>query len=277
MSTEDRTAETSFVVVDDRKIGFRKRGQGAPILLANRFRGTLDTWDPMFLDALAESNTVITVDYPGVGYSEGELPVDAKMVAAELAAFARHIGLDTYDVLGWSYGGLIAQYLAFLYPDQVRRAVLVGTNPPGKNAVPFDPVFGQHALKPQYDLNDYTVLFFEPQSEASRTAARASMERTWPGVDQSRVPMTQEVIQRFLMGMRGVTADEENFRGKFASSTTPFLVLSGNHDISFAVENWFPLIRHAPTLQLISLPDAGHGPHHQYPALAASYIGGFLK
>lgn len=52
-------AVTQYAVVNHHKIGYRKFGKGAPVIVTNRFRGTLDTWDPLFLDLLAQQNTVI--------------------------------------------------------------------------------------------------------------------------------------------------------------------------------------------------------------------------
>jgi hypothetical protein len=39
-----------------------------------------------------------------------------------------------------------------LNQDRILKAVLIGTNPPGENLVPFDPAFFQRALKPVNDL-----------------------------------------------------------------------------------------------------------------------------
>ncbi|WP_198173794.1 alpha/beta fold hydrolase [Lysobacter soli] len=58
------TAETRYVQVDGDRIAYRRIGSGSPIVLANRMRGTLDTWDPLFLDTLARNHTVITFDTP---------------------------------------------------------------------------------------------------------------------------------------------------------------------------------------------------------------------
>ena len=54
------------------------------------------------------------------------------------------------------------------------------------------------------------------------------------------------------------------------------LVISGDNDISFAVENWFPLLQNAPTLQYIIFPNTGHAAHFQYPELTTGYIKTFL-
>ncbi len=197
-------------------------------------------------------------------------------MAAEIVKLADYLEIDTFDILGRSYGGLIAQVLAFLQPDRVRRAVLVGTNPIGKNDVPFEPFFGQHAMKQGYDPHDYTVLFFEPASAASGAAAKASMDRTWPKVDQSRVPSTMALFQRYMAGMKAVAHDSAGLRSHYGTTKTPMLVISGGHDISSALENWHPLMRKAPTLQLLALPQSGHGVHFQYPLLCASYVRDFL-
>ncbi|MBZ2169447.1 alpha/beta fold hydrolase [Marinobacter sp. F4216] len=277
MSTATTATETQFMSINDRQIAYRSIGEGAPLLLINRFRGTLDTWDPAFIGSLAESRKVIIMDYPGIGYSEGTLSLDAKEVAADVKRFAEQLALGKVDLLGWSYGGLIAQYVAFLHPDTVHKVVLVGTNPPGKPEVPMEQAFQQHALKPAYALEDYTVLFFEPKSESSRAAAKASMERYWEKVDHSKVPGTMEMFQRYIGGMRGVMADADDLRKEFATTEVPMLVLMGDHDISFAVENWFPLVREAPKMQLVVFPEAGHAPHFQYPTMSAAYIDGFLR
>jgi pimeloyl-ACP methyl ester carboxylesterase len=72
-------------------------------------RGTLDTWDPLFLDQLAQTHRVITLDYPGTGYSTGTLPTDLGQLAAFVNTFASKIGVTRFAVLGWSWGGIVSQ------------------------------------------------------------------------------------------------------------------------------------------------------------------------
>lgn len=42
-------AATEYVTIDGDSIAYRRFGNGDPLLLTNRLRGTLDTWDPLFL------------------------------------------------------------------------------------------------------------------------------------------------------------------------------------------------------------------------------------
>ena len=51
--------KTQFADLGDHKIAYRSYGEGTPIIFANRFRGTLDTWDPLFLKLMSEKFNVI--------------------------------------------------------------------------------------------------------------------------------------------------------------------------------------------------------------------------
>lgn len=277
MENNALTTATQYATIDNKQIAFRKIGSGTPIILANRFRGTLDTWDPLFLDLLAETNTVITFDYSGIGYSEGELPLDLHLVAAEVVKIADHLNVDKFVVGGWSYGGLIAQYTTFLYPTRVLSTIVIGSNPMGKNDAPLSPLFLEKALQPSYTPEDIITLFFEPTSEKSAAAGIASLQRIAQRYDQSKVPATPELFQRYFAASPQLAEDKDNFREAYKTLETPVLVISGDNDISFAVENWFPLLQNAPTLQHIVFPNTGHAPHYQYPEFATGYIKTFLN
>ncbi|MEO6611679.1 MAG: alpha/beta hydrolase [Chitinophagaceae bacterium] len=269
--------ETLYAIIDNQKLAYRKFGEGSPIILTNRFRGTLDTWDPLFLDLLAQSNTVITFDYAGIGYSEGELPTDIKEVAAEVIKLADYLKIDKFNALGWSYGGLVAQYVTFLSPARVLKTIVIGSNPMGKNAMGIEQAFMERALKPVNDFEDAVVIFYEPTSEKSRAAAAASRDRIFAHADVSKIPATQEIFNRYFAVVPQLEEDKDKFREAYATLSTPVLVISSDHDISFAVENWFPLLKKAPTVQHIILPDSGHAMQFQYPELTTQYITTFLQ
>ncbi|MFC3161245.1 alpha/beta fold hydrolase [Chryseobacterium arachidis] len=237
----------------------------------------MDTWDPLFIDSLAEKNTVILFDYPGIGSSEGELPLDIVEVAKTVPALADYLGIDKFNVLGWSYGGLVAQAVTFQNQERVQNTILIGTNPPGENAIPIEQVFFDHALKPVNDLEDEYYLFFEPASEKSRKAAQESHDRIGKRLDSSLIPANQEIFERYIAGSGTMREDRWNFRESYKTLKSKVLVVSGDHDISFATENWMPLLRNAPTMQHIILNDAGHAPQHEHPELTAGYINLFLK
>ena len=86
-----------------------------------------------------------------------------------------------------------------------------------------------------------------------------------------------EVFQLYFQGSAGLTEDKDDFKGKLKTTKTPILIISGDHDISFAVENWYPLTKQLPTAQFIVLPQTGHAPQHQHVNLVVNYIHAFLE
>lgn len=269
--------ETSFAELSDRTIAYRSYGKGKAIIFVNRFRGTLDTWDPLFVAKMAEKFNVIVFDYSGIGSSTGSLAPDITVVAKDVKDLADFLKLDSVIVLGWSYGGLVAQTATLLYPNLVTHAVLVGTNPPGKNEIPIEQAFFDAALKPVNDFEDEIVLFFEPKSESSRLAAKASHDRIHKKIDGGKIPSTMDVFQLYFGGGDTFREDALNFREQLKKIKTPILIISGDHDISFAVENWYPYINQMTNAQMIVYAATGHGPQHQYPELTAQYIINFVE
>jgi pimeloyl-ACP methyl ester carboxylesterase len=270
-------APTQYVEVYGNKIGYRTLGSGAPLVLLNRMRGTLDTWDPMFLDYLAQTNRIVTVDYPGTGYSGGTFPADMTAAAGFVKAFAATISLKRFAVLGWSWGGLAAEAVMLQYPDIVSHAVLVGTAPPGPGQAAIQQVWLERALKPVNDLDDEVILFFEPKSESSRRAAKLSHDRIYARPDVvSKIPSKQEEFLAFIKAGEGFRADAER-RQQLTKSRIPILILCGDNDPSVPAANWYPLIGQIPRAQLVVLPESGHGPQHQYPELSTKYISAFLQ
>ena len=276
LSADFSSAITAFTSITGDRLAYRQFGSGEPVLLYNRFRGVMDTWDPLFLDSLALHHHVVVFDYPGVGSSEGTLPIDLEEVGNAGVQLMESLGHPRFHIGGWSYGGLVAQVVMFGHKDKVLKSILIGCNPPGKNEVPMEKLFGMVALKPSYDLEDETILFFGPDSDKSRQAAKASHDRITARVNPDLIPSDPEVYKRYQDGMMGFALDKEDLRGQFKDLETPSLVISGDHDISFSVKNWVPLFQQAPGMQQITFHAAGHGPHHQYPELVAQYIHAFL-
>lgn len=271
-------APTRYVQVGRDRIAYRSIGAGKPMLLLTRMRGTLDTWDPLFLDLLAKSNRVITVDLPGVGYSAGTLPSDIGQAARFAAEFADALELEQLVIVGWSWGGTVAQTFLVDYPGSATHAVLIATAPPGPGGVPIQPAFLERAFKPVNDLDDEVVLFFEPSSPASVAAAKASRVRIYArdGVAE-RIPSTPDEIRGYLGAAASYRDDAQNRRAALIATRTPILVISGDNDISTAVENWFALKGKIPTMHLVVYPRCGHAPQHQHPELAAEQIAAFLR
>ncbi|MBC7934077.1 MAG: alpha/beta hydrolase [Rhizobacter sp.] len=269
--------KTAHAETEGRKIAYRVIGTGEPIIWCNRFRGTMDDWDPAFIDRLAKKHSVIIFDYSGVGLSTGELPTDISQVANDVKDLAAVLQLEKFIIGGWSYGGLVAQIFSTHYPKMITHTILIGTKPPGQNEYPTEQLFIDTASHLHNDFEDEVILFFEPASELSRQSARLSHERIAERVTDKDIPVPEATWKRYFQGGIDYTVDNFNAREKLMQLEKPVLVISGDHDLVFPVENWYALTRTMPNLYLVVLPQSGHGPQHQYPKLCAKYIIDFIK
>src|SRR5262245_64632166 len=76
------------------------------------------------LPTLAEHHQVIAVDLQGHGRTaDVDRPLDARLMADDIAALIDHLGLDRPDVVGFSLGGGVALQTAVRHPEKVGRLV----------------------------------------------------------------------------------------------------------------------------------------------------------
>jgi pimeloyl-ACP methyl ester carboxylesterase len=249
---------------------------GSPVIFLQRFRGTMDDWDPAFVDAVASSHRVILFDNTGVSSTPGEVPTTLGAAADDAVAFARGIGIDRAAVLGWSMGGLIVQEIAIKYPEFTAEAIIIGAVPPGPTPFPIQPLFSTTARKPIYAFEDQVTLFFT-QSERSRDAAKLSLDRIAARVVDPEPVVSLAAYTNQTAAIKRFHEDPDNNLAKIEVTAIPLLILNGNQDIANPVENWYALGAKARSAEIHVFPDAAHASHHQYPERAAEEINGFIR
>jgi poly(3-hydroxyalkanoate) depolymerase len=103
------------------------RSPGPPLVLCNGMGAGLDLLQP-FVDALDPRIEVVRFDVPGVGGSPTpKVPYRFPVLALFVTKLLDALGYGRFDVLGISWGGGLAQQLAFQSPHRCRRPVLVST------------------------------------------------------------------------------------------------------------------------------------------------------
>ena len=100
---------------------------GPPLVLCNGIGASLDLLQP-FVDEVDPRIEVVRFDVPGVGGSPApKVPYNFALLAWLVGTLVDRLGYDEFDALGISWGGGLAQQLAFQYPRRCRRLVLVST------------------------------------------------------------------------------------------------------------------------------------------------------
>jgi len=273
------SAPNQFVEGNGRKLAYRSIGSGKPLVLCTRFRGNMDVWDPLFLDALAaEGLRVITFDYSGLGLSTGERNYDPVSLARDARDLIVALELDDVAIGGWSLGGLAAQVVLALFSERISHGVLIGTGPPGLGVKMSEQLFYDTAAMPENGIDEETILFFEPRSPQSVAAARRSVERIAARKRDRSIPIPIDFAVAHLgSGPRNPIFPADAVLAALKTTQIPILHIGGDHDIVFPVENWYALNQQLPTVQLLTYPRAGHGPQHEHPEASARHIATFLS
>jgi len=102
-------------------------GEGEPLLLYSGIWGEVRLWERL-LPHLPGFRT-IAFDPPGIGRSQlPSIPLSMWALSHFGTAVLDEFGIDSAHVLGASFGGAVAQQMAFSHPSRVRRLVLVSTS-----------------------------------------------------------------------------------------------------------------------------------------------------
>lgn len=122
------SGDESWVRAGGADVLVRDVGDGPPVLLINGVGSHTAMWGPV--ERQWPDLRLVQFDAPGVGGSSTPVvPASVTGIAAVAERLLDLLGLDRVDVVGYSFGGAVAQTLARRAPERVRRLVLVATLP----------------------------------------------------------------------------------------------------------------------------------------------------
>ena len=263
--------DLQYVDVDGVRLRVAVRGTGRPLLLLMGIGANIEMWGP-FEDALDPRVVrTITVDAPGTGGSDGyRFPRRMSGLAHTMAQMLDALGHDRVDVLGVSFGGVLAQQLAHQAPDLVRRLVLAATGP-GLGGVPASPrVLLALATPRRYHQPDY---FRQIAGRVYGGAARRDPDAMLHGsLARFTPPPSLGGYLAQLYAITGWTSLPWLRRLR-----QPTLVLAGDDDPIVPLPNGYLLRRLIPTARLHVVRGGGHLFLLEQPAEIAALVTDFLS
>jgi len=239
----------AFVEADGFRIRYCEAGQGAPLVHLHGAGGLRLNASH---DLLAERCRVIAVEMPGFGQSEENTRTHMMPeLATTIVKAADALGLDRFDLMGTSFGGKAALWLAVQHPERVRALVLEAPAAirPSRTA----PVSGT------------------PEQMAARLYAHPERMPPLPAAD----PAIQAKQQRLVVRLRGPDRDAE-LEGALRQLDIPTLVLFGTLDRVIPPEMGRHYKELLPNGHLVLLYDAGHAIGAERPDAFVEVVTDFL-
>ncbi len=257
---------------------YRDLGDGdVPLVLLQHFRGNLDSWDPALVDALAADRRVVAFDNVGVGATTGRTPSTVEVMAHDAIAFLDALQLQQVDLLGFSLGSFVAQEIALIRPDLLRRVVLASSAPQG--------AAGMHGWAPEVigavgaretTPEGYLSVFFAP-SDTSREAGQQAAGRIFGGRTTDRdEPTTWQTRQAQYDAVCAWGIPNHSLLERVAAIDLPVFVANGDSDPMILPRYSHLLAGLLPDARITIYPDSAHGFLFQHNSQFAADVKRFL-
>ncbi len=232
------------------RIAVDVRGEDPSLLLVNGVGGGRALWGPLRA-ALPRDLGTIAYDAPGCGDSDAARgPLSVRDQARVAADVVRALGVRRVDVLGFSFGGMVAQQLAHDAPDRVRRLVLVATAC-GVGSVPGSPLAYALLASPQLLRSQASVLQVSPYIFGGSVGRRRDAVRRHVELFRHRVD-TASYLGQLHAGMVWTSLPW------LAQVRQPTLVVAGDDDPLVPVGNVTLLTKLLPHAQAHLVRGGGH-------------------
>jgi pimeloyl-ACP methyl ester carboxylesterase len=258
---------------------YRELGDGdVPFVLLQHFRGNLDNWDPALVDALATDRRVIAFDNVGVGATTGETPNTIEAMAHDVIAFVEALNLQRVDLLGFSIGSFIAQEIALIRPDLLRRVVLASSAPQGAAGMHgWAPEVIGAVGTPETSPQGYLDVFFAA-TDTSREAGQQAAGRIFGGRTTDRdEPTTWQTRQAQYDAVCAWGVPNHSLLERVRAIDLPVFVANGDSDPMILPRYSHLLAGLLPNARLTIYPDSAHGFLFQHHGQFAADVHAFLE
>ena len=263
-----------------------EEGQGTPLLLINGGPGgTHHCFHPWFSRA-KDFAKVIYYDQRGCGLSDYEPGKDGYSVdqaIEDLEALRKALGLERWAVLGYSYGGFLAQYYVTKYPESVAGLILLGASPgmwiQMKPTRQYDFLTKEERTRIGEVPAQAEELARERKWEPTRTLAlkvyNAHLNGDWKrqhfyrpsSEDLARTALYEwnhDLVNNFRRGISR-SMDKINLTGAFEKCLIPTLILEGRWDLTWNTDKPGIIAGNHPGAKLVLFENAGHGIYGEEP------------
>ena len=282
-------AQTDEIITSgNSKLRYRTFGEGKPLLIINGGPGMNSDGFTYIAEALSKYNyQTITYDQRGTGKSTLETSnhktITMDLMVEDMETLRKHLNIDSWAILGHSFGGILATYYATKHPDRIDRLILSSSG--GINMDFTSYVYKRQRENLTASQKD-SLAYYEKKQNHGDTSLETKKGRAkylaYAYVyDKSKAPIIAERLEQFnpeinLLVIQNLFKLKYDCSQKFKNFHKPVLIFQGENDI-ITVETAQAIEKAFPNSKLVLLKNCAHYGWLDAPEVYFSNIKTFLN
>ena len=224
-----------------------------PLVMVIGLSGVKEDWKDLPL-LFSKNRQVIILDNRGVGESDTPSePYTVEIMAQDVAAIIKELNVPKVDLIGQSLGGMICQFIAVHYPEQVNKLIIMSSSHGGLNQAP---------LRPESAQAFQTTPGASKHEKAAKVLA-INFTPQWINENPERFDNIVNESVQYRRSGRGILNQVSavmtfNLEEEIKSLTLPVLVVHGTQDQLLDFKNGKMIAEKIPNATLSPIQGAGH-------------------
>ena len=261
----------------------RGAGSGTPLVVVNGGPG----FDHAYLhcgdcwDRLARKRKVVFYDQRGNGRSSELKPGQACGLAeqiADLEALRAHLGLETMDLLGHSWGGYLVMAYAARHPERIAHLLIVDSAAPKIQDTAFLFKYVYPETQAREDGLAFAVELADPDAIAADLREYMSMLFYTQQAREAMLARAPSLVYRQAVN-KAVWGDLQRFdlNPELPKFRFPTLVVTGRYDFNVAPSVAWSIHKAIPGSELAVFEKSGHLPFCEEGEAFVARVEAFLS
>lgn len=252
---------------DSSKTYYKTFGKGEPLLIINGGPGMNSNGFEDMAKILSENQETIIYDQRGTGKSKldklNAKTISMQLMAEDIESLRKHLKIEKWNILGHSFGGMLASYYATVYPNSIDKLILSSSGGVDLTLLKTPNLIEAGLNQSQKDSLNYWNSKIE-KGDTSYTARIGRGRAMAPAYvyDQKYAPIIAKRLTQGNSKINGLLWNDMqkmNFdcKAKLENFKNPVLIIQGKEDI---ISNEIGEIAHKtlPNSKLILLEHSKH-------------------
>jgi pimeloyl-ACP methyl ester carboxylesterase len=245
---------------------------GEPLVLVHGYTGDITDWHHQ-IPEFSRTHRILVLDERGHGQSEA--PKDRAVytileMSHDVEALAEHIGFERFHLLGHSMGGGVVQEVALRSPQKLLSLTLHNTS-----------------WRFNLDADPQIAAWRDRRFHLAETQGMAAVAEEEPPLpppphmpaerlEETKVRLSRMSVDAFIGSWNGLTK-WEGTEDRAHNIKMPTLIINGDVDAPLLIEGSVKLAQLIPGAVVEVIPETGHSPQWERPALFNAALRRFLE